>query len=424
MSANMRRILVGVTVLVLCAPAIAAAADFAPVDAPGPALSVSEAELAKALGCSEGGVAGARVTPVLLVQGTGATAKDNWSWTYEPALTQLGIPWCHVDLPGQATGDVQRAGEYVVAAVRFMHRAAGRRVAVIGHSQGGMVPRWALRWWPDVRRMVDDVIGFAPSNHGTTQASCSTGEPCSPAGWQQMDEANFIKALNSRAETFGGVSYTNIVTRRDETVLPIESSFLSAAAGGGRVTNVATQDICPADPYEHLLIGLVDPVAYALAIDALTHDGPADVSRVDPLVCAQVFHPGINPVTAPIDGAAAAASFASYQAATVPAEPPLACYTTASCPLGGMPGGGIKPARLVETGCSRRRIFTVTFKLRRRGARATLAGKRVKVRARRGGRVAVRIDLRGRGRRVVKLRLRGRDRRGRNVTVVRLYHAC
>lgn len=406
------------------APAVAA--EFAALDTPGPALSVTDADLAKALGCSPGGLAGAKVAPVLLVQGTGATAKDNWSWTYEPALTKLGIPWCHVDLPDNATGDVQRNGEYVVAAIRAMHRAAGRRVSIVGHSQGGMVGRWGLRFWPDVRGMVEDVVGFAPSNHGTTQANCTTAEPCSASGWQQSDESNFMKALNSRAETFPGVSYTNIVTRTDEVVQPVESGFLSAD-GGGRVTNVATQDLCPTAAYEHLLIGLIDPVAYALAIDALAHDGPADPARIGLDVCAQALHPGINPVTAPIDGAAAAASYGSYEAKTVPAEPALACYTTASCPPGATTSGGIVPAKLVKPMCSSRSLFTVTFRVRSRAARATLGGKRVRTRAvrgARGGRVAVRVDLRRSGRRLVTLRLRGRDSRGRAVTVVRKYRRC
>lgn len=33
-----------------------------------------------------------------------------------------------------------------------------------------MVPRWALRFWPDTRAMVDDVIGLDPSHHGTLDA--------------------------------------------------------------------------------------------------------------------------------------------------------------------------------------------------------------------------------------------------------------
>ena len=45
------------------------------------------------------------------------------------------------------------------------------------------------------------------------------------------------------------------------------------------ITNIATQAVCPGDAYEHLTIGTIDPVAYALAVDALTHPGPADPAR-------------------------------------------------------------------------------------------------------------------------------------------------
>ena len=38
--------------------------------------------------------------------------------------------------------------------------------------------------------------------------------------------------------------------------------------------------ICRYDIFKHLLIGTVDPVAYALVMDALTHSGPAVPSRV------------------------------------------------------------------------------------------------------------------------------------------------
>lgn len=317
-----------VALVALTGAASAAAGEFAPLNAPGSKPSVTRAEAKAVIGCSEG-FESVSERAVLLIQGTGATAKDNWSWTYEPALDQLGIPWCHVDLPDQATGDVQLNGEYVLRAIRNMHRVTGERVSIIGHSQGGMVGRWALRWWPGSRSMVDDVIGFAPSNHGTTVANCTTEEPCSASGWQQSDEANFMRALNSRAETFEGISYTNIVTNTDEVVQPTTSSFLTT--GDGAITNVATQDICPTAVNEHLLIGLIDPVAYALAIDALENDGPADPSRVPLSTCLQPFHPGIDPITGPIDGAAAAESYLSYEAETVPAEPPLACYATASC---------------------------------------------------------------------------------------------
>jgi triacylglycerol esterase/lipase EstA (alpha/beta hydrolase family) len=317
----------------LLMPASAHALEYSPVDQPGPPLSVPQDKLDASLTCN-GTLAGAP-EPVLLVPGTTVTPQQNFSWNWEPALTNLGIPWCAVELPGSSMGDIQVAGEYVVNGIRAMHNASGHRIAVIGHSQGGMVPRWALRFWPDTRGMVDDQIGFAPSNHGTIDADgiCALG--CAPAIWQQRATAEFMKALNSNQETFPGISYTEAYTHLDEVVVPnLDSNGSSSLHGGGReITNVAIQDICPLDTSEHLLIGTTDPVAYALAIDALTHPGPADPSRISADTCLQLFMPGVNPLTVATDFAATTAAL-STTLATYPhvsSEPPLACYVTVRC---------------------------------------------------------------------------------------------
>lgn len=409
-----------VLTLGISAAPTAAAPSFAPPSTPGPALSVPQAMIESRLACSPG-VTGAKRAPVLLVQGTGATAKDNWSWTYQPALDKLGIAWCTIDLPDQATSDVQVNGEYVVGAIRAMHARAGRKISIIGHSQGGMVPRWALRFWPDTRAMVDDLIGFAPSNHGSTRASCDSRPPCSAATWQQSDESNFMKALNSFQETFAPVSYTSIYTRTDETVQPNldeENGSSSLRTGDGRRRNVATQDICPNDTYEHLAIGTIDPVAHDLAVDALNNDGPADPARVSRLVCASQLHPGIDRATFAKSASDAAISFQTYQSKQLPAEPALACYTTASC--AGQANAGAKPG--AKRRCASRRRFTVRFPPVR-GARATLGGRALKLR-RRGGRLVATVDLTGRPAGRVVLRFRGRDARGRRVQQTRRYNPC
>ncbi len=88
------------------------------------------------------------------VPGTGATPKDNFSWNYEPALSARHIPWCAVSLPDAGNNDIQVAGQYLVYSIRTMYARAGRPIGIIGHSQGGMAPRWALRFWPDTLPMV------------------------------------------------------------------------------------------------------------------------------------------------------------------------------------------------------------------------------------------------------------------------------
>jgi hypothetical protein len=329
-----RALIAGIVLTALAIPAAASAITYAPVNRPGPKLSVPQRKLDAALQCT--GDLAAGPTPVLLVPGTGSSPPRNFGWNWEPALSNLGIPWCAVTLPDNALGDIQDAGEYIVHAIRAMYSRAGKRISIVGHSQGGMVPRWALRFWPGTRSKVDDQIGLAPSNHGTTTARPTCGNGCAPAVWQQANGSAFIKALNSYQETFPGVSYTAVYTRTDEVVQPNsdDNGSSSLHGGGGAITNVAIQDVCPADLTEHNGVGTVDNTAYALAIDALAHPGPADPSRIDTgSVCSNPFMPGVNPVTFPADAAATAQDDVTNIFTHPPskAEPPLKCYVTDTC---------------------------------------------------------------------------------------------
>jgi hypothetical protein len=339
----------GLAVAGLAAPAGAAtSARFAPPNRPGPALTVSTAALHAALHC-EGPFRASRLEPVLLSPATGVTPEQNYSWNYERAFTAQHRPWCAVTMPHHTLGDITVAGEYLVYAIRAEHAMSGRRIAVLGHSQGGMSMRWALRFWPDTRALVDDVIGLAGSNHGTTAvaALCVPGRTkCPPADWQQGAGSNFIRALNSYAETFAGVSYTEVFTHTDEVVQPNSTDADSSSAlhtGRGRITNVSTQDICPPDVYEHLTVGTIDPVAHALVADALDHAGPADPARVSRSVCRRLVQPGVDPLTVSayvqlLEGAPGLAGVATPDAnlvgaPEVAAEPPLPCYVYVSgCP--------------------------------------------------------------------------------------------
>jgi len=272
---------------------------YAPLQRPGPALRVPRATLAAALTCHND-LRTAPGEPVLLSPATGVTPVQNYSWNYERAFRAQHRAWCTVTMPFHTLGDIQTAGEYLVYAIRTMHSRAGRRVAVMGHSQGGMSMRWALRFWPDTRAMVDDVIGMAGSNHGTSSAALAVpeGAKLPPASLQQGAGSKFIQALNSGAETFTGISYTEIYTHTDEVVQPNNTAANSSSSlhgGGGRITNVATQDVCHGDLYEHLTIGTIDPTTYALVMDALTHAGPADPARVGHASCSKLYQPGVDP---------------------------------------------------------------------------------------------------------------------------------
>lgn len=322
-----------------------AAVTYAPLDRPGPALTVPGAKLAASLHC-HGNLAKGTLEPVLLNPATGVTPKQNYSWNYERAFDAQHRAWCSVTMPYDTLGNITTAGQYLVHAIRTMHTRAGRRIAVLGHSQGGMSMRWALRFWPGTRAMVDDVIGMAGSNHGTTVAlPCHAGVTrCVPADWQQVAGSKFLAALNSRAETFSGISYTEIFTHTDEVVQPNDTDADSSSAlhtGHGTIANVSTQDVCPTDVDEHLLIGTVDPAAYALVMDALDHRGPAKASRVDTAkVCSELYQPGVDPTDAKhnialLEGAPGLAAVSTPDvnlvgAPEVPREPGLPHFVFAS----------------------------------------------------------------------------------------------
>jgi triacylglycerol esterase/lipase EstA (alpha/beta hydrolase family) len=307
---------------------------YAPVDRSGPALTVPERDLAASLKCS-GDVTGGPDTPVLLVPGTTVTPDEHFSWNYMVVFTQTGRPYCAVTTPDHAMADMQVSAEHVVYAIRTMYRQAGRRISVLGGSQGGSLPRWALRFWPDTRAMVDDHIGLAPSNHGGKNVAYLCTTSCAPALWQQVFGSAFMQALNSGQETFPGISYTQIYSHQDEFVNPAEddSGSSSLHGGGGRITNVALQDVCPGHFAGHTKAASYDPVGMALALDALAHDGPADPAHIDRSVCSQEIPPGVDPATFAAGWARAHAAITVQLliAERVPAEPPLRCYVTDSC---------------------------------------------------------------------------------------------
>jgi hypothetical protein len=178
------------------------------------------------------------------------------------------------------------------------------------------------------------VIGFAGTNHGSKiiPSLCLTG--CAPALWQQDSRSAFVEALNSRQETFKSIDYTEVYSHLDEFVQPnLNDLGTSSVHGPGRIMNVALQDICQASTTEHLFIGTIDPAGWALALDALTHDGPADPGRIDRAVCEEPFMPGVDPLNGPAELAAAAEQVVLQLniAPKVPREPELRCYVTASC---------------------------------------------------------------------------------------------
>ncbi|HEY0630942.1 MAG TPA: alpha/beta fold hydrolase [Thermoleophilaceae bacterium] len=218
--------------------------------------------------------------PVILVHGTYLNMSVSWV-NAAPALTRLGycvfaLDYGNSPTPGvNGVGDIPKSARQLKTFVGKVLKATGaKKVSIVGHSQGGMMPRYLIKFLGGAS-IVDDLVGLSPSNHGTTNPLAGpAGANGCPACGQQVAGSDFIKHLNAGDQTPAPVSYTVIETRNDEVVTPFESEFLPKTADG-RVTNVLLQDACAADATDHIGI-IYDPVALQWMLNALGRPGPAD----------------------------------------------------------------------------------------------------------------------------------------------------
>ena len=106
----------------------------------------------------------------MLVTGTGATGDEAYA-IGKGAFDAYKHPVCTVNYPDFTTADIQVSVQYLVNGIRSMARRAAQPIAVIGISQGGLLPRLALTYWPSLRADVTDVLAAAGTQHGTTSAT-------------------------------------------------------------------------------------------------------------------------------------------------------------------------------------------------------------------------------------------------------------
>ncbi|MET9503199.1 alpha/beta fold hydrolase [Streptomyces sp. NPDC006622] len=220
--------------------------------------------------------------PVVLVHGTFGNSVDNWLGL-APYLEHRGYCVFSLDygqLPGvpffHALGPIEKSAEQLSAYVDKVLAATGATEAdLVGHSQGGMMPRYYLRFLGGAPK-VNALVGIAPNNHGATLGGLTHLLPffpgaedlltaATPALGQQLVGSDFMKKLNEGGDTVPGVRYTVIATRYDEVVTPHRTQFLS----GANVRNILIQDLCPLDLSEHALLALTDRIAFHEVANAL-----------------------------------------------------------------------------------------------------------------------------------------------------------
>jgi hypothetical protein len=277
-----------------------------------PDFTVPEAQLRPAIQIPAYFTYGQR-PPVILVPGTGGYGGENFESNILKVLP--GAPFgdaVWLNIPGAQLDDAQRNSEYVAYAVNYISGISGdKNVSLISWSQGGLDIQWAFTFWPSIRSKVLDFIAVSPDFHGTTLAkalclSAGAGttdlNPCPPSVIQQEYNSEFVSTLRAAGGADAYVPTTTLYSGfYDEIVEPqqgvIASAFIGDARGVG-VTNVEAQRTCfgrvAAGFYGHAGM-LYHPLTIALVIDALSHDGPGDLGRLDlDEVCSNYVAPGLT----------------------------------------------------------------------------------------------------------------------------------
>jgi len=240
--------------------------------------------------------------PVVLVHGTLANEAFSWQ-ALSPMLANDG--YCvyafNYGQNGSTLGHffgltdiAASAGELSAFVDRVRTSTGAAKVDLVGHSQGGMMPRYYLKYLGGAAK-VAKLVGLAPSNHGTTVLGLNAllnnlqiaGVPVTSligciSCTQQIVPSAFLNTLNAGGDTVPGVRYTVIESKYDEVVTPYTSAFLT----GANVRNILLQDHCFIDYTEHIGI-IYDPVALQYVMNALGADDPnfrARCSLVLPVV--------------------------------------------------------------------------------------------------------------------------------------------
>jgi len=232
--------------------------------------------------------------PVVLVNGTFTPMGLNWS-VLAPLLANNG--YCVfafnygatfvTTLTGGNISSIDRiddnAAELKAFVAKVLTATSATKVDIVGHSQGGMMPNYYLKFLGGASK-VGSLVGLAPSNHGTDlfgivnfgytigtvfpalmpSISLALSFGGLPAAADQVAGSKFMQKMATLPDTVAGVKYTTIVTKYDEVVTPYQSQYLN----GPNVTNLLLQDKCDKDHADHIAVAF-DHIALQYVLNAL-----------------------------------------------------------------------------------------------------------------------------------------------------------
>ncbi|MEU6701214.1 alpha/beta fold hydrolase [Pseudonocardia sp. NPDC046786] len=228
--------------------------------------------------------------PVVLVHGLSANQANNWAYV-APQLAARG--YCVFSLTygrnplapppltqvGGLTPMEDSARELAGFVDRVLDATGAEQVDIVGHSEGSLMPNHWVKFLGGAE-VVDRYVGLTPLWDGTNTAGLAflnrTGQqlglgpaiglvldPLCASCRQFLRGSDFLTELNSGGgPRVDGVTYTMILTRYDELVVPYTSGLMDGA------TNIVLQEGCPANLAEHVAVAF-DPVTLQHITDTL-----------------------------------------------------------------------------------------------------------------------------------------------------------
>ncbi|HYH58563.1 MAG TPA: alpha/beta fold hydrolase [Thermoleophilaceae bacterium] len=244
--------------------------------------------------------------PVVLVHGLGANMQGNWGYI-SPRLADAG--YCVFALtygrkadnppPFDQNGGLIPMEESALELAAFVDQVltatGATQVDIVGHSEGSLMPNHYVKFLPEARHAdgslkVDDYVGITPlwdgsnvGGVGTLREAANSNGSAEPfeqlvergceACTQVVSGSDFMDAMNAgpTGPRVEGVTYTMLMTRYDQLVIPYTSGHMDGA------TNIVMQDQCPADPSEHVAMAF-NPNVLRNVLNALD---PANAGAVD-----------------------------------------------------------------------------------------------------------------------------------------------
>ncbi|MFP5021832.1 esterase/lipase family protein [Pseudonocardia phyllosphaerae] len=244
--------------------------------------------------------------PVVLAHGLTANRGDNWGYI-APALEQRG--YCVFALTygqnpavpaafrgiGGLTAMEDSAREFGGFVDRVLAATGAKKVDIVGHSEGSLMPNYYIKFLGGAKH-VDRYVGMTPLWDGTRlygvdqlnrtarglgldPALAATLDPYCTSCRQFLRGSDFLKKMSSGGgPAVPGVTYTMIITRFDEVVIPYTSGLLDGAR------NIVLQRGCPTDVAEHIAVSY-DPVTLQHIQNALdpAHAAPVRCVPFGPL---------------------------------------------------------------------------------------------------------------------------------------------